>query len=242
MGLVKVQAQIIDIKGSVRAEGDRSGIYVMNISSYYYTVTDQDGEFVIKADLNDTLEFSALQYKTLRVPVNEEVYSKKYMEVDLENFVEELGEVHVGLALTGDLGIDSKRLDYKQSMSPQDVGIPTYQGPELTQNERRLHAATSGFGVHALINAISGRTKELKRRVVLEKERDLLEGLKSTYSRLLFSSDSLSVDRQNEFFLFCMDDPDFVERYRSNTSDLGILALLKKKLKDFIKRMESDDE
>lgn len=76
----------------------------------------------------------------------------------------------------------------------------------------------------------------------MEKEQDLLEDLKSTYSRPLFSSDSLSKGRQNEFFLFCMDDTGFVERYRSSTSNLEILALLKEKLKDFLKRMKSNDE
>lgn len=102
IGFAEVQAQRVEIEGSVVVEGDQSGIYVMNISSYHYTVTDQNGEFVIKTDLNDTLEFSALQYKTVRVPIDGEVHSKKYMEVRLENFVEELGEVNVGLVLTGD--------------------------------------------------------------------------------------------------------------------------------------------
>lgn len=53
-------AQEIDINGKILAVEEVEGIHVINKTANKFTITDQNGEFVIPAKWNDTITFSSI--------------------------------------------------------------------------------------------------------------------------------------------------------------------------------------
>ncbi len=145
-------------------------LHILNLSLQKGTVTREDGSFTIPARSGDTLYISAVQFKHKELFITDAIINQKYLEVKLEPEVTELEDVEItDTDLNGRLGDDMNRVKVEKPFDPSAAGLPVRRGPVLTQEERRLYTAThSGAGiipVDAVINAISGRTKMLKKRV-----------------------------------------------------------------------------
>ena len=238
-------SQVVEIKGSVKANSDLEGIHVINKTSKFYSTTNRKGEFVIKGRLNDTLVFSSVQYKLESLLVTQEAVNNKSLLVELIEYVNVLNEVYIGNTLSGNLEDDIGNVKGKPGINFYDVGIPGYTGRPKTHNERRLFEADHGkmvqIGVsknlepelkinfHKFLNKISGRTKMLKKRVKLDKKDALMYKLKAKYYNDLFDSYSLSEEKQMDYFYFCSEDENFIEKCGSG-NDLLILEFLKQKL------------
>ena len=176
LGVVFNQAfaqQIEMLQGKVLNDSiEHEYLHILNLSLQKGTVTREDGSFVIPARSGDTLYISAVQFKHSKVVVTESIINQKFLEVELEPEVTELEDVQISdLDLNGRLGEDMNRAKVEKPFDPAAAGLPVRRGPILTQEERRLYTAThSGAGiipVDAVINAISGRTKMLKKRVFI---------------------------------------------------------------------------
>jgi hypothetical protein len=229
-----MHSQIIEIKGRVIGTNDTENIHIINITSKFYTITNKDGEFKINAKLDDTLKVFSLQYKHININIDADIISKKGIVVQLAESINELEEVVIGNILTGNLALDVKNNSVKPAINFYDIGIPGYLGRPKTQNERRLFTATyGGFGsIDRILNGISGRTKKLKIYVELDKKKELLNILIAKFSHILFDSNILNEDVQNDFFIFCSEEIDFVERYLNKT-DFEIYVHLQDKLKSY---------
>src|SRR5690606_33434947 len=121
------------------------------------------------------------------------------------------------------------------------AGIPSYQGKPKTQSERRLNEATTGGGIvplNPILNAISGRTKQLKLHIKLEEKETLMYAIKARLSENLFSINSLQEDYIMEYFYFVSEQPDFLEKCKSK-SDIEILDYLGEKLILFKSNLKS---
>ena len=188
------------------------GIHVINKTANKFTITDQNGAFVIPAKLNDTITFSSIKYKNQVVIVNEKVIQSKIMLVSLEEIIYELDEVLIGKFLTGDLRSDIMNAKIKDNINFYDVGISGYTGRQKTQGERRLFEADGGkfvyfygvgftINIHKILNRISGRTKQLKNRVRLETLDVCMNRAKSEFSESLFDYLKLK-NIKNWIFLF----------------------------------------
>lgn len=233
-------SQIIEISGKIEGKDDLDGIHVINKTSNYYAVTTVTGDFKIKVKTNDTIVFSSILYKLKEVVVTPIIYKSKYLSTVLETFVNDLDEVTLGKVLTGNLSLDVANQGNKKQINFADVGIPGYTGKPLTQSARRLKEASNfmptvggGFGgggvglqINPIINVITGRTKELKQRVLLENKTSLLEKIKSQFAATFFESHELPEDKREEFFLYCSDQPNFIAQTR--TLDLNTVLFLEK--------------
>ena len=169
--------------------------------------------------------------------------TSKVCEVQLIDAVNKLDEVVLGKILSGKLGDDIKQIGGKEPINFYDVGIPGYTGKIATQSERRLSEASNlkasgssnSFGLGAamqftpIINAISGRTKMLKARVLHEAKDDLLHRIKTTLALDFFKFFPLKENLRTEFLYFCESDPKFMERCNQK-SDIEIFEFLKEKL------------
>ena len=143
----EVFSQTKDISGKIVATGDLVGIHIINKTALKYTITDDNGNFVIPAKLNDTIIVSGIQYKPVDIIITDVIMQTKAMTVNLEDNVNELDEVVVGKILTGDLLSDIENSDAKREINFYDLGIPGYTGPRMTQSERRVYEAQSGGGI-----------------------------------------------------------------------------------------------
>lgn len=227
-----LMSQSIEIQGFVESKKDIENIHVINKTAQIFTVTNTKGKFKILASINDTIVFTSIQHKAQSLVVDENIVSSKTCIIKLEELVNELDEVTVGKILTGDLSSDINNTEGDPPINFYDVGIPGYKGKIATQNERRLHEATSGGGfipLNPIINGLSGRTKMLKKQVALVEKDNLLNKIRVNLSKDFFTIYKLDESLQTDFFYFCQEDPNFNLRCK-NKGDIEIFEFLKEKL------------
>lgn len=237
-----LHAQHTEIKGTVSGQDDIENIHVINKTSKRFTITNAKGQFTVEAKLNDTIEFSALQYTTKTIVIDAATLNNKTMHVDLNEEVNVLNEVLVGKVLTGNLLLDVQNSTAEPEINFYDVGIPGYTGKQKTQAERRLHEATTGGGIvplNPILNGISGRTKMLKHHIDLERRDDLIHRIKTRLSHDFFSEHPLDESRRMDFLYFCADDPNFNERCKGK-SDVEVLQFLNEKYQQYQANLKSD--
>jgi hypothetical protein len=151
-----------ELKGKViSTSDDLENIYVFNLATKKSTLTEKDGFFAINASVGDSLQFSSIQYKVLKVEIKEKYFQNELYYVRLEPLINQLDEVVIK---------DNKNIN------AVSLGILSKPAISYTPAERKLYTATDGGApLDVLINAISGRTKMLKKEVVIEKKEVSLE-------------------------------------------------------------------
>lgn len=100
----------VEIEGTIKvpAEGDPQGITIYNKNSGKGSVSTEKGNFSIYAKLNDSLYFSALQYKDLLFVVDEQTVKSRTLNVEIVENINDLPEVVVKPHdLTGRLDVDA---------------------------------------------------------------------------------------------------------------------------------------
>lgn len=231
-----VVAQIGDSKrleGRVYSDdGDVAATHVLNLTSQRATITDEYGYFAIAVKLFDTLEFSAVQYKKKIVVVSSAIFESKLISVGLEDALTELDEVTVTpYNLSGNLLTDLTTLDLDPIVTASTLGLPNAYVKIPTKAERELKAATGNpiMSFDPLINAISGRTKVLKKRVELNKLYDRTERVRAFYADSVYVKQlSIPKDKIDDFLYYCEVDPRF-QQVVDTHSKLEIWEYLRKK-------------
>lgn len=209
------------LRGRVTSvDKDVVGVVVQNISSEQAVITDLDGNFAIQVQQNDTLVFSAVHFLRKTLPVSESVFGSSFVEVPMQEFVNELKEVVVRpFNLSGDLNQDVGQLKLEKDVSAEALGLPNAHQRIPTQSERMLQTATYGkfnLGMilspplDPIINAITGRTKMLKNRVKVDKTYLQTQQVQNYYADSLFVSTlKIPMEKIDDFMYFCEVDENF---------------------------------
>ncbi|MBW8243728.1 hypothetical protein K1F50_13030 [Muricauda oceani] len=226
-GVFAQEGDVKILQGKViSADKDVVGVVVQNVTTQDAVITDLDGNFSIRVRVNDTLLFSAVHFLRKSLPVTEALYSSKFVEVPMQEFVNELREVVVTpYNLTGDLSKDIDRVTLGKDVSAEALNLPNAHGRIPTQSERRLQQATAGkFNVgmllspplDPLINAITGRTKMLKNRVKVDKTYAQTQQVQGFYTDSLFVSTlKIPMEKIDDFMYFCEVDETFQAAIKS---------------------------
>jgi hypothetical protein len=242
-----VFTQSAEIQGKILSKNEVENIHIINKTAQVFTVSDKNGVFKIPVKLNDTLSFSSVQYQLKTIVIDKNIIAFKTILVQLEEKINELDEVIVGKVLTGDLLLDIGNSDTHAPVNFYDVGIPGYKGKVATQSERRLDQAngdglnyktlllqvlTANVAIDPIINGISGRTKMLRSHVVIEASANLLRQIKVKFAEDFFSVNKLDEALQTDFFYFCEEDVNFINRCKGK-SDIEIWTFLKEKYLEY---------
>ncbi len=203
-----------NLEGKVYSkDGDVSATHVLNITTQRASITDANGFFSIPARLNDTLVFSAVQFKRKEIVVSMEMLESKMLSIPLEDALTELDEVIVmPYNLTGDIARDAERMGVGPISTASTLGLPNADVKVLTKTERELFAATANpfMSFDPLINAITGRTKMLKDRLAYERKYARTERVRDFYVDSLFRVDfKIPEAKIDDFLYFCEVDPTF---------------------------------
>ncbi|MDR7209310.1 hypothetical protein [Flavobacterium piscis] len=180
LGLTQIVSGQAPLKGRIISNaGDVEGVYVVNVKTEAMTVTDESGGFLITAKSGDTLIYSSIQFKEMRIVVSEENFSDLNFSVKLYPIIHQLQEVII------------KRYDNINSVS---LGIIPGNQKTYTAAERKLQTATglnatanagtmAGGSVSAdpLLNFFSGRTAMLKKEVAVEKKEAFMKLLENMF-------------------------------------------------------------
>ncbi|WP_430615000.1 hypothetical protein [Flavobacterium sp. JP2137] len=133
-----------------------SGIYVANVNTGEAVLSRKGGYFELEGKINDTLMFSGSLFVGYRRTLDELDLKKEIIFIPLEE---------------NDLSYQlSEIMIYK--VSSESLGLVPKGRKILTPAERRLYTANSGGGlipIDMIVNAISGRTKMLKKALEYEK-------------------------------------------------------------------------
>lgn len=143
------QQQIEIVKGSVQSETSKSilqNVHVLNLNKVKGTITSSEGEFEIQAKVNDTLYFSYIGYKPLKVVVTNDLIRFDNNTIELTELAFALEEIIIKpYQLTGYLEIDVKNAPVNTSTRYRIVGLPNL-GYEAGRRSRS--------GISKLIGAI----------------------------------------------------------------------------------------
>lgn len=135
---------------------DLQDINITNLQNGKEVTTDSEGVFAIFAQVGDTLLLTSVQLQTRRIAIEKEDFEYVPFFIKMQPAVTMLKEVVV----------ESRKIDaVSLGIIPKKVRI-------YTPAERKYYTATTGSGiipVDAIINAITGKTKELKKNIVIEK-------------------------------------------------------------------------
>lgn len=130
------------------------GVHVFNLASNRGAVVNFDGRFEILANQSDTLVFTGIQFKELKVEVTAEMVESRRILMDVQEEVNELPEVVIKEHdLTGVLSADSKKIvteTFQVPSVPLPVGPPT--GVESPENLDMNHVE-GGANLKGLLQA-----------------------------------------------------------------------------------------
>ncbi|WP_281989610.1 carboxypeptidase-like regulatory domain-containing protein [Aquimarina aggregata] len=242
------QENIVELTGIVVSPNYTvSDILVVNINSKKSTITDIKGFFSIEVKLQDTLQFSAVSYRKKEIVITDEILNQKKIQVDLEEKIVNLDEVVIlPHNLTGTVAHDIKKFDTNPVITSTSLGLPKANIKVKTKNERLLFEADDGklikfYGVAAtvnvtkLLNKISGRTKKLKNRVLLDKHIKIENEIDNLFSKQVLS-EALGIPQTNiaDFLDFCVNHPDF-SKLPETIDALKVLKYFKSKSYEYKK-------
>ena len=102
-------------------------VHIINKSSKTGTISDSNGEFAIKVQLNDTLIFSDIQYYLLEIKITKQVINDKKIEISLMQRINTLSEVVLKTHdLMGNLTLDSR--NFKDTLQKSNPLALEYNG------------------------------------------------------------------------------------------------------------------
>jgi hypothetical protein len=194
--------------------GDMSNIQVINISGKKGVVTDPQGRFTIYASVNDSLMFSSIQFGKKVVKINQEIYDRGYMNIQMVESTIQLDEVVVRpYGLSGKIEHDLGKIKIDRAITAETEGLPNAGIKLRTQSERNLYTARTwdykvvSIKLDPLINAISGRTLMLKKRVARDLKKQKYETIyKEIEDSLVVNNLKIPQDKVYEFYYFCEAD------------------------------------
>ncbi|WCM40930.1 hypothetical protein MG290_08115 [Flavobacterium sp. CBA20B-1] len=204
-------AQTKSVLGKVVAKTrDLEGIYVKNITTNESALTQKGGYFSIEASPNDTLIFSAVHLVGREKVLSYADMNKSLVFIPMEFIDNVLDELVI------DRTVNSETLGFGK--------VKRY-----TPAQRNLHRATSSSGgiiaIDAIVNAISGRTKMLKKALALEEEYLFVEKILSKFPEEYYT-EKLQIPPQYymAFGYFMAQDPVVVTSYQTiNSEQLSLL-------------------
>jgi len=173
-------SQEMIFRGKVVAHtDDLKGILVVNLTKETQTQTDSLGRFRIKAEEDDLLIFTAVHLWKVRHLVEKTDFDKENI-IPMEVKAEMLDVVEI----------------VRYNFNPEDLGIVPKGQKRYTVAQRRLYTAKTEQHLGALINAISGRKKMLKKLVSIEKEDKEVAAISNAFQEEFFT-ETLKIQPEN---------------------------------------------
>jgi hypothetical protein len=222
-GQINVPSQ--KMNGKVIADSnDLEGIYIINLKTDKATLTERGGYFSIDANVGDTLIFSAVQFKAIKIALSEIDFKKEILFVEMEPLIRVLDEVRVN--------------EYK-NINAVSLGIISPNTKHYTPAERKLRAAgeephwyspllipLGGMSVDGLLNSISGRTTMLKKELIVEKKETLMDKISDYYDEKYFTETlKIPPDYVKGFLFYIVEDEKFVEAVNSKNKTMATFVM-----------------
>ena len=209
------------INGKVTADyNDLESIYIVNLKTEKSTLTERGGYFSINASVGDTIMFTAVQFKSLKITLKEEDFNKELLFVKMETFIRVLDEVKIN--------------EYKD-INAVSLGIISSKTKHYTPAERKLKTASdsdaqigtnTSIGLDPILNWMSGRTTMLKKEVEVEKKELMLTKIQNLYEAEYFVETlKIPEDFVKGFQYYIVEDGKFVEKLKAKNKKMATFIM-----------------
>tara|TARA_B100001250_G_scaffold201790_1_gene172973 strand:+ start:3879 stop:4646 length:768 start_codon:yes stop_codon:yes gene_type:complete len=175
------------VRGKVESESSKTSlqnVHVLNLSKVVGTISDKEGVFEINASVSDTLYFSYIGYKPLKIVVTNDLlkYEGNDLTFNLTELALALEEVIITpYRLTGYLEIDVKNAPINSSPRYRIIGLPNlgYEGGRRTRSgiSKVLGAI---FNPADFLNSLFKRNPKKMAKLRLMREDEEIKNLLST--------------------------------------------------------------
>lgn len=232
-------AQELELQGVVTNQKDVEGIHVLNTTSRYNAITNQEGAFSIYVNKNDTLVFSSVSYHPKKVVITQDVIEEGVLYITLKELINTLDEVVLGPNLSGNIETDLKHIKTEKELNFDDVGIPGFKGkPEekIVPMVPYLGLATA-VDLEAMYKHLSGYYKKLRVKRKWEDQNVTVAAIIHQYG-LGFFKEAYGVpkNRVYDFILFCIETTELLTDYK-NKNFAGVLEVFKTKSSIYVSRL-----
>ncbi|WP_228851178.1 carboxypeptidase-like regulatory domain-containing protein [Aegicerativicinus sediminis] len=198
-------------------------VNIVNLNKVVGTSTDDDGKFSLPASVNDTLHFSYLGYKSIKVRVTNDWLKFGETTITLTELALALEEVVVNqLRLTGYLDIDVRQVPLKQNYRYSISGLPNkgYEAGESAPNAINKVLGALFNPADFLHNIFGKKPSEMRKLRQMKQDDEIRNLLASRYDREMLTV-LLQVDKYDldEIVNQCNYSKDFIQ----TANDLQIL-------------------
>ncbi len=204
-----------ELKGRIVETGEGiPNVHLLNLSAEMATITNAEGYFSMDTRVGDTVLISAIRYERKTFVVTDQMLESSGLQIEMVPFVNELEEVVVRpYNLSGKLDEDLLNLSVEEPVTAASLNLPNAYAKKRTQAERQLIEAKTGGGLiplNPVLNAISGRTKMLKKRLARDQAYLQTQEVRARYADSLFVSElNIPEIRIPDFMYFCEMDSEF---------------------------------
>jgi hypothetical protein len=195
-----------------------SGVHIINLVNEKEVISNEKGEFKILAKVDDLLVFSSLALDYQRKIIETEDYNTGFFTMEMTAKINQLDEVEV--------------IQYNK-INAVDLGILSKKPKAYTPAERRLENAGvfrptdillipfGGMPIEPLLNAISGRTKQLKKELQIERKEFAILKIGDLFPDEYFVSQlKIPKDYVKAFQYYCVEKKDFISVLKSKNKTL----------------------
>ena len=169
---------------SARLENETTGlpmpsVHILNLTQVIGTITDQKGNFEIPAKANDTLYFSYLGYKPLKIAVTNDMIKFGNANFKMTELAFALEEIVVRpYQLTGYLDIDVRNAPINTARRYSISGLPNRGYEAGSRNPNSISKSIENlFNPADLLNNIFGKNQIQMRKLKKMREDDEIKNL-----------------------------------------------------------------
>ena len=197
-------------------------VHIVNLNQVKGSISEEDGSFEIQATTNDTLYFTYLGFKSIKVRVTNDWLKYGNVKVKMTEVGIALEEVTVSdVKLTGYLEIDAKNIpiyeNKRYSISGLNIG---YEAGGSSPSAFNKVIGSIFNPADALNNLFSRRERQMRKLRQMKKDESIRDLLGSKYNRETLSAMlQLSKSEIDEVLSRCNYSEDFVK----TATDLQIL-------------------
>ncbi|MFI2742409.1 carboxypeptidase-like regulatory domain-containing protein [Zhouia sp. PK063] len=207
-------------------------VSILNLNQVTGRVSNDKGEFSIPAKVNDTLYFSFLGFKPIKIRVTNDLINIKNNRIGLTELAYALNEVTVSpFIITGYLDIDAKNVPINNAYKYRIPGLNTGYEAGNARPGALSNVLGAIFNPADLLYKVFGKRPRQMRKLEKIKQDDQIRNLlatkvdRETLSALL----QVSKDDIDDILRSCNFSDDFIK----NSNDLQILDAISNCYEDY---------
>lgn len=199
------------------------GVHVINKRTYQGTVSDRNGEFLIKIEFGDTIVFSNISYKYLYFVYNDSSTILKNCLVEMEEQNYLLHEVSIfSYELTSN---DPKQMKIEDPLFPSNDEI----------GDGRIMRAGASNPAEYLYNLFGSKPKQLRKLAILKAEEAYREKLEESNNReSVITLTGLTKDELEAFMFYCK----FTKVRMNHLNDYDFLLAVQRCYAEYVREKE----